>query len=187
MVVWWGEPCFPTSPSLPEAGKQNVNILFSLFYNFTLYLLVFRERGREEKRERHTDVREKHWLVTSGMPPTGELVHNPSLCLWLGIEPANFWSKVGFNPLSHTHQGKTKYHYLKDRNKSWVSFVTFQKYSMWWCSSESGSFSQTCLHFPNHLRVSCLKVGAFRKYGTRGTPTLVQVKGEFTITTMFKG
>ena len=59
------------------------NILF--FKRF--YLFIFREKGREGKREG-----EKHQcVVASYMPPTGDLAHNPGLCPRLGIELATFW------------------------------------------------------------------------------------------------
>ena len=57
-------------------------------YNHTMffkrfYLFIFRERGREGEREG-----EKHQcVVASHVAPTGNLVHNPGMCLRLGIEP----------------------------------------------------------------------------------------------------
>ena len=42
---------------------------------FKFYLLIFRERGRERVREG-----EKHRVVASHAPPTGDLAHNPGMC-----------------------------------------------------------------------------------------------------------
>ena len=56
--------------------------------NFTFHvicilkLFIFRERGREGERRRETLMcTEKHWLVASCIPPTGDLAGNPSMCL----------------------------------------------------------------------------------------------------------
>ena len=48
---------------------------------FIKILFIFRARGvREKERERNIDVWEKHPLVASCTPPTGDLAQNPSMC-----------------------------------------------------------------------------------------------------------
>ena len=51
--------------------------LISFFYTFykTDFIYLFLERGEERRKE------EKHQcVVTSHMPPTGDLAHNPGMC-----------------------------------------------------------------------------------------------------------
>ena len=57
-------------------------VLFSFFLKGTQYFLIFlkivfifRERGQEGEREG-----DKHQLVASQMPPTGDLASNPGMC-----------------------------------------------------------------------------------------------------------
>ena len=45
-----------------------------------IYKFAERSEGREKKRKRNTDVQEKHSLVASRMPPTGDLPYNPGMC-----------------------------------------------------------------------------------------------------------
>ena len=45
-----------------------------------IYLFIFRERRKEGKRERNINVWEKHQLVASLMPPTGDQACNPGMC-----------------------------------------------------------------------------------------------------------
>ena len=51
------------------------------FFKKRFYLLIS-ERGerREKDRERNTDVRKKHQLAASCVPPTRDLAHNPGMC-----------------------------------------------------------------------------------------------------------
>ena len=50
---------------------------FTYLFLKRFYLFIFRERGREEEREG-----EKYQcVVASRLPPTGDLAHNPGLCL----------------------------------------------------------------------------------------------------------
>ena len=59
-------------------------VFFTRFYLFT-----FRERGgREKEKERNIDVWEKHWLVASHVPPTGDLAHNSGMC---PVRESNQW------------------------------------------------------------------------------------------------
>ena len=50
-------------------------------------LIDFRESGREGERKRNIDVREKHRLVASSTPPTGDLAHNLGTCLDRELNP----------------------------------------------------------------------------------------------------
>ena len=50
--------------------------------DFLKILFTFLEGGREEEREGNINV------VTSCVPPTGDMAHNPDMCPSLGIEPA---------------------------------------------------------------------------------------------------
>ena len=55
------------------------------------YLFIFRERGKEEKREG-----EKYpCVVTSSTPPTGHLAHNPGKCPDWDSNPRLFGSQAG--------------------------------------------------------------------------------------------
>ena len=58
-------------------SSSNTEVIkFTVMHFKRFYLFVFRERGREEKREG-----EKHqYVVASWAPPTGALAHNPSMC-----------------------------------------------------------------------------------------------------------
>ena len=51
-----------------------------LFFKDFLSLFLERGEGREKERERNIDVPEKHTLVASPTPSTGELAHNPGMC-----------------------------------------------------------------------------------------------------------
>ena len=56
-------------------GREGNTIPNKLLKDF--YLFIFRERGREGKRKG-----EKHQcVVASRMLPTGDLAHNPGICL----------------------------------------------------------------------------------------------------------
>ena len=44
-----------------------------------MFYFFFRERRREEERERNNHVREKHLLVPSSTPPTGDLAPKPGM------------------------------------------------------------------------------------------------------------
>ena len=56
-----------------------------------MYLFLERWKGREKEKEIYIDVQEKHPLVASHMPPTGDLAHDPGKVPYPGIEPAIFW------------------------------------------------------------------------------------------------
>ena len=72
-----------------------------------IYLFLERGEGREEERERNSNVWDTHQLVANCTPPAGDLAHvltqacalpgnqtgNPSVC------------RPALNPLSHTSQG----------------------------------------------------------------------------------
>ena len=45
-----------------------------------IYLFSERGEGREEEREKNIDVQEKHPLVASRTPATGELAVNSGMC-----------------------------------------------------------------------------------------------------------
>ena len=51
-------------------------ILFFLFF-LDFYLFIFRERGKEGEREGE----KQQCVVASRVPPTGDLAHNPGMCL----------------------------------------------------------------------------------------------------------
>ena len=53
--------------------------MYIVFKDF-IYLFLEREEGREEKRERNRNMREKHQSVASHMPPTGDLARNTGMC-----------------------------------------------------------------------------------------------------------
>ena len=55
--------------------KISIFNVFSDSSFLIFYLFIFRERGRE----RNIDVREKHQLVASRLPPTRDLVCNPGM------------------------------------------------------------------------------------------------------------
>ena len=56
--------------------SRYVTLDMPLHFFKRLYLFIFRERGREGEREG-----EKHQcVIASGMPPTGDLAHNPGMC-----------------------------------------------------------------------------------------------------------
>ena len=67
-------------------GKMSIQVLCSFFKRF--YLFLERREGREEKRERNTDVWEKHRLVASHTHPDWRLNPQPRHVLWLGIKLA---------------------------------------------------------------------------------------------------
>ena len=90
-VLW-----FPKQATLLQTSVLNfwnvlssavhlVNSKASLKKRFCLF--IFREKGREGERqgekyqcEININMREKHRLVASHMPPTGDLAHNPVMC-----------------------------------------------------------------------------------------------------------
>ena len=66
------------------------------FFFFKI-LFLFRERGKREKeRERNIDVREKHQLVATCRPQTGDPAHNP------GIGPDHKLNQQPFRPQAGT-------------------------------------------------------------------------------------
>ena len=52
-----------------------------IFKKDFIYLFLERGEGRENKRESNGDMREKHPLVASHVPPTRDLDGNPGMCL----------------------------------------------------------------------------------------------------------
>ena len=54
--------------------SDRCQVYFTFFKRF--HLFTFKERGREEERERNIDVQE----VVSPTPPIGDLAHNPDMC-----------------------------------------------------------------------------------------------------------
>ena len=62
-----------------------------------------RGEGTRE-RERNINVQEKHGLVTSPTPPTGDLACNPGMCHDWGLNWRPFGSWAMLSPLSHTSQ-----------------------------------------------------------------------------------
>ena len=64
---------------------RNKRLLFLKIF----YLFIFRERGREgERGEKHQCV------VTSRVPPTGDLAHNPGMCPDWELNRRSFGSQV---------------------------------------------------------------------------------------------
>ena len=82
---------FTTEETAPEEGnllglEPNFLTLKFTIFSFKFIYFIFREKGREKKRERNISV----WLPLM-CPPTGDLAHNPGMCPRLGIEPATLW------------------------------------------------------------------------------------------------
>ena len=70
----WYEALVPVGSREGTSGTGRLVYPLSLLQRF--YLFIFRERGREGKREG-----EKHQcVVASRMPLTGDLTHNPGMC-----------------------------------------------------------------------------------------------------------
>ena len=62
----------------------------------------------EGKRERNINVPERYQSAASHTPPTGDLAHNPGMCLdRVEGKPVTFWLWDNIHPLSHTSQGTT--------------------------------------------------------------------------------
>ena len=55
-----GIPALPRPTSSPSTTPESFGESFFFFLRF--YLFILREKGREGKRERNIDMREKHWL-----------------------------------------------------------------------------------------------------------------------------
>ena len=67
-------------------------MIYLINFNFRSFFLVYRQainflkqiylflEAREEEMEANINVWEKHQLVASCMPPTGDLAHNPGMC-----------------------------------------------------------------------------------------------------------
>ena len=75
------------------------------FLRDLIYLFLERGGGREKERERNINAQNKHWLVASHTPPTGDLAAT-QVCVLIGNRTSNvsvFRSVL--NPLSHTSQG----------------------------------------------------------------------------------
>ena len=78
----------------------------SLFFLFLKILFIFRERGRETKRGKNTDVWERHQWVASCMHPNWGPGPQTRHMSWLEIEPVTFCFAGRLpNPLSHASQG----------------------------------------------------------------------------------
>ena len=76
--------------------SNEVQFLCMIFFNFLkdFIYFIFRERGREGKRER-----EKHQcVVVSHMPPTGDLAHNPGTCPDQELNRRAFGLQAGAQP-----------------------------------------------------------------------------------------
>ena len=68
---------------------------------FFLRFIFFLERGRERKREG-----EKHQcVVASHVAPTGDLAHNPGMCLAWQSNQRPFGLQPARDPLSYASQG----------------------------------------------------------------------------------
>ncbi|KAF6130983.1 hypothetical protein HJG60_007907 [Phyllostomus discolor] len=62
---------------------------------------LFLERGEERMKEA-----EKHqYVVTSHVPPTWDLAHNPGMCPDWELNQQPLVHRLALNPLSHTSQG----------------------------------------------------------------------------------
>ena len=61
---------------------------------------MFRERGKEGEREGE----EHQCVVASHAPPTGDLAHNPGICLTGNGTCEHLVHRPAFNPLSHNSQ-----------------------------------------------------------------------------------
>ena len=68
--------------------------MYIVFKDF-IYLFLEREEGREEKRERNRNMREKHQSVASHMPPTGDLARNTGMCPDWELNQRPFISQAG--------------------------------------------------------------------------------------------
>ena len=73
-------------PSVPSSVLFHP--LYNSFFKKRFYFLEGKG-GRKKEGERNIDVWEKHWLVASRTPPTGDLDDNLGLCPD-GIKPATF-------------------------------------------------------------------------------------------------
>ena len=78
----------------PEAHSQQPTDILTCISNRCLklflkkdfiYLFIFRERGKEEEREKHQCV------VATHMPPTGDLACNPDMCPDWESNPSTRW------------------------------------------------------------------------------------------------
>ena len=111
----WPLPCAP----LPSGNHQNalcmhdsVSVLlvcllcFFILFKYFIYLLLDRGEGREKKRERNIDVREKRPLVASHTPPTGDLAHNPGMCPDWDLNWWLFGSRAGAQSTEPHQQGQ---------------------------------------------------------------------------------
>ena len=67
---------------------------------FLRLYFIFRERGegREKEWKKNMDVREKHQLVASPEPPTGDLASNPGLCPEGELNRQHFSSQASAQP-----------------------------------------------------------------------------------------
>ena len=76
---------------IPQPRRRkaaDLGCVFCFVFSFLKKILfIFRQRGREGKREE-----EKHQCVVDCQAhPTGDLAHNPGMCRRLGIEPVILW------------------------------------------------------------------------------------------------
>ena len=94
-----------------------------------IYLLIFRERGKEGEREG-----EKHRLVASHTLPNGELACNPGTGPDWESNQRSFGLQPTLNPLSYTSQGS---HFIFQANL-WKAF--YNKFKM---ISKSFQYSKT--------------------------------------------
>ena len=65
----------------------------TFFFKFLkiFYLFIFRERRKKRKRE----GKENQCVVAFGVPPTGDLAHNPGMCLDWELIQRPFDSQAG--------------------------------------------------------------------------------------------
>ena len=67
---------------------------------FSLILFIFREREGEREGEKHQCV------IASHAPSTGDPASNPVMCPDWESNQGSLVHRPGFNPLSHTSQGR---------------------------------------------------------------------------------
>ncbi|KAF6114729.1 hypothetical protein HJG60_010663 [Phyllostomus discolor] len=80
------------------------SIFLLLFFKILFIYFLERGEGREKKKERNINVQEKHQLVASCTPPTGDLAHNPGMCPDQNQTCDLSVCRTMPNPLSHTSQ-----------------------------------------------------------------------------------
>ena len=79
------------------------------FFFLRFYLFIFRGEGREGEREENIHVRERHQSAASHTPTTGDLAHNPGMCLDWESNQQPFGSQASAQS-TEPHQPGLSYH-----------------------------------------------------------------------------